>query len=61
MSAVSQGNAVRATTDARGRATFAIEREGPWLIKSTHMIRLPAGSPVEWESFRTTLTFHTAP
>ena len=61
VSAVSQGNAVRATTDARGRVTFAIDREGPWLIKSTHMIRLPPGSPAEWESFRTTLTFHTAP
>ena len=59
--AVSQGNAVRTTTDRQGRATFAIDREGPWLIKSTHMIRLPAGSPAEWESFRTTLTFHTAP
>jgi len=61
VSAVSQGStAVRATTDARGRATFAIDREGPWLIKSVHMIRLPAGSPAEWESFRATLTFHTA-
>ena len=60
VSAVSQGTAVRATTDARGRATFAIDRAGPWLIKSIHMIRLPAGSPAEWESFWTTLTFHTA-
>jgi hypothetical protein len=60
VSAVSQGNAARAATDARGRATFTIDREGPWLIKSIHMIRLPAGSPAEWESFWTTLTFHTA-
>lgn len=60
VSAVAQGTALRTTTDARGRATFAIDREGPWLIKSIHMVRLPAGSPTEWESFWTTLTFHTA-
>ena len=61
VSAVAQGSALRATTDERGRATFAIDREGPWLIKAIHMVRLPAGSPAEWESFWTTLTFHTAP
>jgi len=61
LSAVSKDTALRATTDRRGQATFAIEREGPWLIKGTHMIRLPAGATAEWESFRATLTFHTAP
>jgi uncharacterized GH25 family protein len=58
--AVNQGRALRAQTDAQGRATFAIDREGPWLIKTIHMTRLPAGSAVEWESSWATLTFHTA-
>jgi hypothetical protein len=58
--AVSQGKVVWAKTDAQGRATFAIDRAGPWLIKTIHMTRLPAGSPADWESSWATLTFHTA-
>jgi uncharacterized GH25 family protein len=56
--AVSEGVATRAQTDAGGRATFTINRPGPWLIKTIHMVRLPDGSPIEWDSFWATLTFH---
>jgi uncharacterized GH25 family protein len=58
--AVSGGVAARAQTNADGRATFTIDRPGPWLIKTIHMVRLPAGSPTVWESSWATLTFHTA-
>ena len=58
--AVSGGVAARSQTDAGGRATFTIDRPGPWLIKTIHMVRLPAGSPTVWESSWATLTFHTA-
>jgi len=42
--AVSGGVAARSQTDAGGRATFTIDRPGPWLIKTIHMVRLPPGS-----------------
>jgi uncharacterized GH25 family protein len=58
--AAAPGPSVRSTPNAPGRVTFAIDREGPWLIKSIHMTRLPTGSPAEWESDWATLTFHTA-
>lgn len=58
--AAAPGTSVRAITDTHGRATFVIDRDGPWLIKSIHMTRLPAGSPAQWESDWATLTFHTA-
>ena len=58
--AVSGGVAARAQTNADGRATFTIDRPGPWLIKTIHMVRLPPGSPTVWESSWATLTFHTA-
>jgi hypothetical protein len=55
------GTAQKATTDRDGRVTFKIDRAGAWLIKTVHMVRLPAGSPEgEWESFWVTLAFHTA-
>jgi uncharacterized GH25 family protein len=60
VSALSPGGAVQKHTDAQGRVTFAIDRDGPWLIKTIHMRRLPPNSPAEWESHWATLTFHTS-
>ncbi len=58
--AVNEGIAVRAQTDDKGHATFAIAREGAWLVKTVHMVRMPQGSEAEWESYWVTLSFHTA-
>ena len=48
------------TTDANGRATFKLDRDGAWLIKTIHMVRLPQPAEAEWESYWVTLAFHTA-
>lgn len=58
--AVSEGKVRKATSDADGRATFTIDSEGAWLVKTIHMVRLPATSEADWESFWATLSFHTA-
>lgn len=60
VSAVTEGAAVRQQTNDEGRATFAIDRAGAWLIKTVHMVRMPPGSEAEWESYWVTLAFHTA-
>lgn len=55
------GTTQKANTDRDGRVTFKIDRDGAWLIKTVHMVRLPAASADgEWESFWVTLAFHTA-
>jgi uncharacterized GH25 family protein len=60
VSAVSGEKTVRAQTDPQGRATFTIDREGAWLVKTVHMVRLPDPTDAEWESYWVTLAFHTA-
>jgi len=54
------GGIQKATTDASGRATFKVDREGAWLIKTIHMVRLAPSTDVEWESYWVTLAFHAA-
>jgi hypothetical protein len=46
-------------TDAAGRVTFTIDREGEWLVKTVHMQRLPKTFPPgpDWESYWVTLSF----
>ena len=52
---------VKGTTDSSGHITLKLDAAGPWLVKTIHMVRLPAGSPDgDWESFWVTLAFHTA-
>lgn len=60
VSAVSEGQAIRAKTDAQGRATFTLDRDGGWLIKTVHMVRMAQPAEAEWESYWVTLAFHTA-
>jgi uncharacterized GH25 family protein len=48
------GKPVLARTDDEGRVTLVLDREGPWLIKSTALRRRPGSA--EWESEFTTLT-----
>lgn len=60
VSAVNDGVPQTTKTDAQGRASFTIDRPGDWLIKTVHMVRLPAGDAAEWESFWVTLAFTPA-
>ena len=46
-----------ARSDRDGRASFAIDEPGPWLVKAVHMVPAPAGSNADWESFWASLTF----
>ena len=47
-------------SDADGRVSFTLDSPGAWLVKTIHMVRLPAGAEAEWESFWVTLSFSTA-
>ena len=60
VSAVSDSAVVDAHTDGEGRATFAIDRPGAWMIRTVYMVRLPPEDHAEWESYWATLVFHTA-
>lgn len=60
VAAVADGAVQKATTDDEGRVTFTPDRPGAWLVKTVHMVRLPPGSPADWESYWVTLAFHTA-
>jgi uncharacterized GH25 family protein len=51
---------LRARSDRDGRASFAIEEPGPWMVKAVHMVPAPAGSNADWESFWASLTFEMA-
>ena len=52
---------VRVRSDRDGRASFAIDEPGPWLVKAVHMVPAPAGANADWESFWASLTFEMAP
>jgi uncharacterized GH25 family protein len=62
LSAVSNGRSTNGRTDAAGRVTFPIDRDGAWLIKTIHMIGLQPAAPAdpEWESFWVTLSLHAS-
>jgi hypothetical protein len=60
VSAVSDGTLVKGDTDADGRVTLKIDREGAWLIRTVHMVPLTGSPEVDWESYWVTLSFHTA-
>jgi len=47
-------------SDRHGRAAFALDEPGVWLVKAVHMVPAPAGSNAEWESFWASLTFEVA-
>ncbi|MEQ1574701.1 MAG: DUF4198 domain-containing protein [Vicinamibacterales bacterium] len=62
ITAVAEDSSVKGQTDANGRVTLTIDREGAWLVKTVHMARLPQSQSAEanWESSWVTFTFHTA-
>ena len=46
-----------ARTDKSGRVKVQLTREGPWLIKAVHMVRLESDPRAQWESVWASLTF----
>jgi len=62
IAAVSDGTRlVHARTNAQGIAELALPTAGRWLIRNVHMFRpLEPETPVEWESYWTTLAFTIA-
>ncbi|HEY8130943.1 MAG TPA: DUF4198 domain-containing protein [Thermoanaerobaculia bacterium] len=46
-----------ARSDASGRVTLPLPKNGVWLVKSVQMIPAPAGSNANWESLWASLTF----
>jgi uncharacterized GH25 family protein len=62
VTAVSEGSSIKGQTDADGSITLKIDREGAWLVKTVHMVRLSKAESAEadWESYWVTLSFHTA-
>jgi hypothetical protein len=54
-----EGGAFPRQTDANGRATFTIDRDGDWLVKAVHMKRLPKAFPPgpDWESYWVSFAF----
>ncbi len=61
VAAVSDAMSVTGKTNSDGHVTLKIDREGPWLIRTVHMVPLTGSPEVEWESYWVTLSFHTAP
>jgi uncharacterized GH25 family protein len=44
-------------SDAEGRVTFRIPKEGVWLVKAVHIVRTTTDPEADWESFWASLTF----
>lgn len=53
--------AISIRSDAEGRATFTLPRDGVWLIKAVEMIPARGGKDTDWESFWASLTFRLGP
>ncbi|HVT17248.1 MAG TPA: DUF4198 domain-containing protein [Thermoanaerobaculia bacterium] len=53
-----EASGVRQTTDDQGRAVFRLDRAGDWLLRGTDL--RSSGSPGNWRSDFTTLTFSVA-
>ncbi|MFO0933962.1 MAG: DUF4198 domain-containing protein [Planctomycetota bacterium] len=47
----------RARTDAEGRVRLELDRPGPWLVTSVHMLAAPKDTGADWESLWASLTF----
>jgi hypothetical protein len=60
VTALSDGASVKGETDAEGRVTLKIDREGAWLIRTVHMVPLRGSPDATWESYWVTLSFYTA-
>lgn len=57
VTAIDRNGRLSARSDASGHVTFALPKNGVWLIKSVHMIPAPPGTNADWESLWASLTF----
>lgn len=48
---------VEARTDASGRARFALDRQGVWLLNAVHLLPASRKSGAQWETMWSSLTF----
>jgi hypothetical protein len=48
---------VGAVSDVHGAVTFAVDREGTWLLRAVHMARCEGCADADWESWWTSYTF----
>jgi hypothetical protein len=55
--AAAKTHTLTAVTDGEGRATFRLDRPGPWLVRLVHMRRCTDRKEADWESFWGALTF----
>jgi uncharacterized GH25 family protein len=51
------GGSVKLTTDAQGRGSVVVSREGPWKLHTIRMVRLEQREKADWESFWASMTF----
>jgi uncharacterized GH25 family protein len=51
------GTVASARSGPDGRVRFALPDAGPWLVTAVHLRRAPDGTPEDWESWWTSLTF----
>lgn len=54
-----RGESIQARTNRRGTVSFALDAAGPWLVTAVHMVELPPGANVQWESLWASLRFET--
>jgi uncharacterized GH25 family protein len=52
---------VQIRTDTNGRASFPLDRSGPWLVKAVHMVRAEDDPRADWESLWASLVFDAGP
>jgi uncharacterized GH25 family protein len=57
MNSLNPSQKLAARTDNDGRVRFRLRPGGMWLVKAVHMVRAPARTNAEWESFWASLTF----
>jgi uncharacterized GH25 family protein len=46
-----------ARTDANGICTVRLTHQGPWLVRTVHMLPLSGDKDADWESWWASLTF----
>ncbi len=51
---------VQVRSDKHGRAALVLDRAGPWLLNTVHMLAAPMGVEADWESLWSSLTFDLA-
>lgn len=61
VAASSVSGSTQLKTDAHGRGSVTLSREGPWKLHAIKMVRLEQREKADWESFWASLTFEVRP